>query len=119
MQRTDFYRAMGVNYIEGQISFTITPFGKLVHGILVGGAIGVMIPNDGISGVIAGIIDLLYSKDVGDYWVRTTTAYLYNPMGDWYDTITTYEVYYKSPYYSDYTEEPIEIITYYQRVGSL
>ncbi len=119
MQRTDFYRAMGVSYETGQISFTVTSAGKFLQSLVVGYAVSYLFDGTLVSGFIAGLIDNMTSRDIGDYWVRTTTVYRYDPMGDWYDTITTYEVYYKSPYYSDYTEEPIEIITYYQRVGSL
>ena len=119
MQRTDFYRATGVSYETGQISFTVTSAGKFLQSLVVGYAVSYLFDGTLVSGFIAGLIDNMTSRDIGDYWVRTTTAYRYDPMGDWYDTITTYEVYYKSPYYSDYTEEPIQIVTYYNRTNEL
>lgn len=119
MQRADFYRAMGIDYEIGQISFTVTPEGNAINSFISGLVISAIFKGNFVSGVVGGAIDYIYSRDVGDYWVRTTTAYQYDPMGDWYDTITTYEVYYKHPSYSEYTAEPIEIVTWYSRVEEL
>ena len=91
----------------------------MINSFFVGLIAGAVFPNGVISGSVAGVIDYIYARDPGDYWIRTTTAYRYDPRGEFYDTITTYEVYYRHPAYDTYTDEPIEIRTWYTGTVSL
>ena len=118
MDRRDFYKTMGMNYIPGTISFTVTKEGNLINSTVTGAIVGTVFANVG-GAFVSSLIAYYYQKDPGDYYVVTTTAYVYDPQGGFYDTITTYEVYYKSPYYNDYSEEPIQIVTQYLRTNEL
>ncbi len=97
MDRVDFYKAMGVEYDVGSISYTVTAKGNAINSFITGYAVEYLFSAafggaSGVaSGVTSGLISYLYTQEPGDYIVHTTVASVYDPMGDWYDNVITYD----------------------------
>ena len=117
MDRVDFYRAMGIEYEIGSISYTVTAKGNAVNSFITGHAVEYLFAEAGdvVSTIVSEVALALYTQEPGDYIVNTIVASVYDPIGDWYENVITYEVYYRHPYYDTYTTKPITIRTDYIR----
>ena len=121
MERTDFYKAIRIEYDKVTTINTVTTENNIVESVIIGGLITCL--TEGQSLIAELSIDAIGSlvtgygqKTPGEYKVDCIIAY--SPVGyrNIYDSILTQEIYYKSNYYDNYTKTPISNRTFYNGV---
>ena len=119
MERTDFYKAMGIKYDIVTTTTTVTDGGNIRDSVIVGTALTVATSGHGlVTGAVAGAAGALgtgyLAKHPGEYKTVSTVAYVQSASRpDTYDTIVTVEIFYKAPEYDYYAEKPILTKTFY------
>lgn len=118
IERSDFYKAMGLNYKTFSYEYAITEAGNVFFSVVAGALSTAITKNLKIaSQIVAGGASTLGAsmvvKSAGIYRVDSILVYLPDKFIDLSHGIVTSHEYFKSPMYQEFAKEPSESWSYY------